>query len=492
MFPHPKPNYANSCPALPPLRRQELAAAVAAEGLRPTLHPDTPPQVQQLLLASWQREPTLRPSAADVAHHLAALAAEAAAAASSSSNVQRPLSAAAAVLHTPSPQPALCSVDIEVQQAAAAARVVPVKVRAFGDSSGDNMEVDDHAAPAAEPAAAAFPGTFHQHASASGVCHAKASGSARGAAAPAHGLPHWLSSGCDNNSGGKGREGLPGPQARKQARRSASGQVPAGHFLAIGRRDSQEDTVLVLPEDALGVEAPPGCALLGVFDGHRWGWGGGGLRLGSGVVTRILRSTARCELGPQEFEQLLPRHMFSHVAPLALTACRGGSASEYLAGSLQRHLADRLATSASAGELLAGALADADVAYRAQQDAAWRARLARMGESAAGQRPSPGSTATLVLLYPCEALRGGGGGMQQQQHQTRSSSSSSWSLAVAHLGDSRAVLCRDGQVRRLELLLLLPVLVPRLPLLRMPPLLHTPSCSTCLFACTPAGRRRCR
>lgn len=44
-----------------------------------------------------------------------------------------------------------------------------------------------------------------------------------------------------------------------------------------------------------------------------------------------------------------------------------------------------------------------------------------MGAEAAGRRPFPGSTAALVLMA---------GGL----------------LAVANLGDSRAVLCRGGQV----------------------------------------------
>lgn len=46
----------------------------------------------------------------------------------------------------------------------------------------------------------------------------------------------------------------------------------------------------------------------------------------------------------------------------------------YLAEHLERHLAARWGSARSAGELLAGALADADAAFRAQQDAAWAQR----------------------------------------------------------------------------------------------------------------------
>jgi hypothetical protein len=74
--------------------QQELAAAVAAEGLRPTLRPDAPPRLAELLCACWDREPSKRPPAAEVAATLQELAAclEASAAAhtgTSAENVSR-------------------------------------------------------------------------------------------------------------------------------------------------------------------------------------------------------------------------------------------------------------------------------------------------------------------------------------------------------------------------------------------------------------------
>lgn len=56
------------------------------------------------------------------------------------------------------------------------------------------------------------------------------------------------------------------------------------------------------------------------------------------------------------------------------SAGRGAEAAVYLAEHLERHLAARWGIARSAGELLAGALAGADAAFRAQQDAAWAQR----------------------------------------------------------------------------------------------------------------------
>lgn len=106
-------------------------------------------------------------------------------------------------------------------------------------------------------------------------------------------------------------------------------------------------------------------------------------------------------------------------------ACRGAETAEYLASNLEAHLAARWHSARSAGELLTGALWDADVAFRTQQDATWARRVAAVGSDAAGPRRFPGATAALVLVA---------GGL----------------LAAANLGDSRAVLCRGGQVSRAE------------------------------------------
>ena len=49
-----------------PAARQELAAAVVGEGLRPLPAASTPPELQRLLEACWQRDPAARPTASEV------------------------------------------------------------------------------------------------------------------------------------------------------------------------------------------------------------------------------------------------------------------------------------------------------------------------------------------------------------------------------------------------------------------------------------------
>lgn len=88
-----------------------------------------------------------------------------------------------------------------------------------------------------------------------------------------------------------------------------------------------------------------------------------------------------------------------------------------------------------------GALLEADMLYRAAEDAAWNERVLRMGAAAAGARPFPGSTATLALTYlGWPAIEHG----HEQQGTQRGPPRQM--LAVAHLGDSRLVVCRGGQV----------------------------------------------
>lgn len=50
--------------------RQELAAAVAVEGLRPSVRGDTPGQLKQLLEACWEADPALRPTAHELRSRL--------------------------------------------------------------------------------------------------------------------------------------------------------------------------------------------------------------------------------------------------------------------------------------------------------------------------------------------------------------------------------------------------------------------------------------
>ena len=336
--------------------RQELAAAVAAEGLRPTLHPGTPPALAALLQACWERQPEARPVAAAVAEQLATLTAEAAAAAAVPSGV--------------SPAPAVPT------PAPAAGRVVapPQRPRWHGDSGAEDEEMVD-----AEAAEAATAGGIPSSSCTGGLDGssptAVASPASSSPSSSATGsLPCWLA-GSPQQQQQQQQVGAPQQGAAQQRLQ----QVQVGTFLTPGKRDAMEDAVVVLHDVGAALGAA-GCTAVGMFDGHR-----------------------------------------------------GSAAADYLTAHMQRHLVERLGSSDSAPAALAGALADADVAFRAEQDAAWAERLARMGTAAAGPRPAPGATATLLLLYSAAAAQQGA---QQQQQM----------LAVANLGDSRAVLCRDGQV----------------------------------------------
>jgi serine/threonine protein phosphatase PrpC len=263
--------------------------------------------------------------------------------------------------------------------------------------------------------------------------------------------------------------------------------VFSGSYLTAGSRDKMEDFVTVL-EDPFGTAGYHGCTALGVFDGHRWGrlrhgWWAAGRELscnrGLNNNISLLRAWVECWKGWQKswlagvsaaagllahvfFRvlcvselcacmystgcYLLRRHLaVSHQLHALPPLCRGISAAEYLHRNLRQLLAAQLGGSPSSGggDLLAAALAAADTTFRAQEDAAWAERLVRMGAAAAGPRPSPGSTATLLLTYlgwPGSQQRRQGGGEGQQAPPRQM-------LAVAHLGDSRVVLCRGGQVR---------------------------------------------
>lgn len=97
---------------------------------------------------------------------------------------------------------------------------------------------------------------------------------------------------------------------------------------------------------------------------------------------------------------------------------RGAAAAEYLASSLERHLESRWPESASAGELLSAALLDADMAFRQREDAAWA--LKSTANPGLQRTSFPGSTAVVALTIGRR-------------------------LAVANIGDSRAVLCRGEE-----------------------------------------------
>lgn len=355
--------------------RQELAAAVAAEGLRPTVPPGTPPALRALLRACWAADPAARPSGAHLRDALAALAAEAEAEAAGDAAGQAAcLSPQASLLPvvTAVPTPVLADTAGCRPYRVGAAVAAPAQQPLQGSTDVDMAEPAGARGTPSPIDVLSSPGS-------SGCSSPARSGSLT--AAPGR-LPAWLAAGA--TAGASAGATFASSQHAGGSAADDAAPVHVGSYLAQGRRDSMEDTIAVLP-DALRGAAPgaPACTALGVFDGHR-----------------------------------------------------GGAAAEYLAASLQGHLAARLGDSASGADLLRAALLDADVAFRAEQDTAWAARVARVGAAAAGQRPAPGATATVLLLYPGGAARKPAPEAGQQQLM----------LSVANLGDSRAVLCRDGQV----------------------------------------------
>ena len=50
--------------------RQDLSAAIAAEGLQPLMRPDTPADLRELLESCWQLDPSKRPTAEQVEQRL--------------------------------------------------------------------------------------------------------------------------------------------------------------------------------------------------------------------------------------------------------------------------------------------------------------------------------------------------------------------------------------------------------------------------------------
>jgi len=103
---------------------------------------------------------------------------------------------------------------------------------------------------------------------------------------------------------------------------------------------------------------------------------------------------------------------------------RGAAAAEYLASNLERHIERLWSSSTGPGQLLRDALLDADEEFRQREDAKWTATVptASGGDTCLSKQKRksfPGSTATVALFVG--------------RH-----------LAVANVGDSRAVLCRDA------------------------------------------------
>lgn len=210
--------------------RQELAAAVAAEGLRPSLPPDVLPQLAELLVKCWARRPEERPSAAEVAAVLKRLASDAEAEAGGA------VEAAAE--------------SRDGISAAAASEPMPV------DGPTHGLQLWDVGRQAVADAGA--PG-FAQPAAAPAVTTATSAAAAAAGDGGSPGPGSWLAAHCSSAVG-----------SGQAAAAVAPPTVFSGSYLTAGSRDKMEDFVTVL-EDPFGTAGYHGCTALGVFDGHRWG-----------------------------------------------------------------------------------------------------------------------------------------------------------------------------------------------------------------------------
>lgn len=200
---------------------------MAAEGLRPTLPADTPTPLRALLEACWQREPALRPAAAEVAARLEELAAE--------------LGCFSPAAPGTPPTPAHKH------------SVAAESPGSSGSGSGEGM-LDSEPSSEGEEAAAAAAGSSSGGSSWAGLPPIAPLGR-WGEAAPA-----WLEAAARAARAGPANwpsEGLPA--------------AAVGAFASAGVRgaDRMEDRHVVL-RDLGGWR---GVTCFGVFDGHRWvGW----------------------------------------------------------------------------------------------------------------------------------------------------------------------------------------------------------------------------
>ncbi|GAB4815737.1 hypothetical protein N2152v2_002783 [Parachlorella kessleri] len=415
--------------------RQELAAAVAAEGLRPTLPPSTPTSVRALLEASWRREPSARPRAADVAARLAALAGELGALSGGSVQGERSVQGEPGDAPAPSrvavPPMDSASWQASAQQAQQGAGAAGSDSRRRGggllfctsgskqvslglDGSQAAIVSPSMPAMAASPAGLAGERSAGSIASNSLECAGavimsrfQPAASLAGPATPARGgrwcvgaLPPWLHAALIST--------------RHTQDAETEGVLLPGQAGSSQHRQQQEGPQLQQPPTAAGDE---------LGSPQQWQRHPQGSKLAAPAPAVAAFASA----GARGADRMEDRHLilrdlggWEGVTVFGVfDGHRGSEAADYLAANLEGHLAARWHSARSAGELLAGALADADEAYRAQHEAAWALRVATVGAAAAGQRPFPGSTALVALTA---------GSL----------------LAVANLGDSRAVVCRGG------------------------------------------------
>ncbi|KAI8470546.1 MAG: phosphatase 2C-like domain-containing protein [Monoraphidium minutum] len=372
--------------------RQELAAAVAAEGLRPLLPAGgCPPGYQELISACWALDAAARPSAADVARRLAEIAGglhewEAARASAAAAAAPRPAPGGADLFARPP------SAGTALPPAAMAASASYLSLARAGSSGGADSDsgrsswtgddADEAMDVVTEP----------------GSPTAYGSPDAEGAVA--------LSAAAAAAAGGVQLGGALGRAAAASAP-PAGMELVAGAFGAIGPRDSMEDRQLM--RACLGGDA--GVHLLGVFDGHR---GHEAAAFAAAQLPRALQ--------------------------LAALRQRGGAAAPADA-PVGREPAIGASAAAAA---LREAFVDVDAGFRAE----WSSAQAGSGGSVLSVASAGAGTSSGLTFG------GGGGGSSGGAPRGAAGRNPGCTalaaviaggrLLVANAGDCRAVLCRGG------------------------------------------------
>ncbi|KAF8055592.1 SEC13B [Scenedesmus sp. PABB004] len=392
--------------------RQELAAAVAAEGLRPSLPRGGPAGLAELLASAWQRDPAARPSAAALRDRLAGLLQDALA--DAAVHAPRPaLAPPAAALHAAAGKQLAAGPGdgagsgggLVVVDCCRGGSGVAGGSSAPPSCGGSDVFDEDSETLASSTLSLLAPGRARPGGASCGssVRSFAACGGGRGARA-SHSSASSLTSGepwlLGGAEAGAGRP-LSDEAASAAAAAAAAAAVPAaaslqgvlsltaaasggprgveaGGFGALGPREAMEDRHTIVQ----GLGGDPAITLACVFDGHR------------GAEAAAYAAAA------------LPR-------ALLLASARAGAAGGGAA-------APGPAPSADGGSSVAGALRaaflDTDAAFWQE----WQAEaLSHGGAGGAGAERWPGATALAAVVA---------GG----------------ALFVANAGDGRAVLARGG------------------------------------------------
>ena len=360
--------------------RQELAAAVAAEGLRPRLPAGgCPPGYAELVAECWALDPARRPAAAGVARRLAEIA-------GGLHEWEAALAAAAAA----APSPAAAAAGLE--RAGSGGSALPAGMTPSASALSLARDIDSDSGRSSWTGKEAKGDTNMDTATEPGTPAACGSPGAEGAVA----LP-------------RAGAGAGGVQLNSALGRAAAASAPpagmelvAGAFGAIGPRDSMEDRQLLRP--CLGGDA--GVHLLGVFDGHR------------GAEAAAFTAAA------------LPRAL--QLASLRQAARSGGAAAAAYAAPGGCEPAIGASPAAAA---LRDAFLDVDAAFRAE----WTAAQQGSGGSVASVSSGQGSAG---LSYAGGAPRGAAG--RFPGCTALAAVIAGGRLLVANAGDCRAVLCRGG------------------------------------------------